>query len=199
VSKSHTTHALAERDRVERSLQECLNELLKNDLCLLQHDASERTITHKLAEYLQDRIPDLHVDCEYNRNVETGPDAAKILDILRADRDEIIRNSPSEDDLLTVSTYPDIIVHRRLTNAENFLVIEVKKSSSRVNHTFDHAKLMAFTDNAEGKPYHYKYGVFILLDTKTETPKKPKLTWFISGKLEPENRSDGQVEPRKAP
>jgi hypothetical protein len=196
VSKSHTTHPLTERDRVERSLQECLNELLKNDLCLLQHDASERTITHKLAEYLQDRIPDLHVDCEYNRNVETGPDATKMLDVLRADRDEILRNSPSEDDLLTVSTYPDIIVHRRLTNAENFLVIEVKKSSSRVNHAFDHAKLMAFTDNGEGKPYHYKYGVFILLDTKTETSKKPKLTWFINGKIESENRSGGQDEPR---
>jgi len=138
------------------------------------------------------------VDCEYNRNVESGPYAAKILDVLRADRDEILRNSPSEDDLLTVSTYPDIIVHRRLTNAENFLVIEVKKSTSQVKHAFDHAKLMAFTDSADGQPYHYKYGVFILLDTKTDSPKKPKLTWFINGKLESENRSDGQDERGKA-
>jgi hypothetical protein len=187
MSKSHATQPLAERDRVERSVQECINELLKNDLCLLQRDVSERAITHKLAEYLQHRFPDLHVDCEYNRNVEDGLDAGKILDVLRADREEIIRNCPSEDDLLTVSTYPDIIVHRRLTNAENFLVIEVKKANSQVKHTYDHAKLMAFTDSGEDKPYHYKYGVFILLDTKTESSQKPKLTWFINGKVESEN------------
>jgi hypothetical protein len=46
---------------------------------------------------------------------------------------------------------------------------------------------MAFTDGGSGKPYHYKYGVFILLDTKTESPKKPKLTWFINGKMESES------------
>jgi hypothetical protein len=187
MNRIRVTQPLAERDRVERSVRECINELLKNDLCLLQKDASERTITHKLAEYLQNRIPDLHVDCEYNRNVEDGPDTGKILDMFRAEREEIIRNCPSEDDLLTVSTYPDIIVHRRLTNTENFLVIEVKKANSQVKHAYDHAKLMAFTDSGDGKPYHYKYGVFILLDTKTDSPKEPKLTWFINGKMESEN------------
>src|SRR5580658_4141677 len=105
MSKSRTIQPFTERERVERTIRECINELLKNDLCLLQKDMSERAITHKLAEYLQDRIPDLDVDCEYNRNVEDGPYAGKLLDALRTEREEIIRNCPSEDDLLTVSTY----------------------------------------------------------------------------------------------
>ena len=31
-------------------------------------DANERSLTHKLAEYLQCEFPDWHVDCEYNRH-----------------------------------------------------------------------------------------------------------------------------------
>ena len=53
-----------------------------------------------------------------------------------------------------------------------------------MKHTHDHAKLMAFTGDGDGNPYHYKYGVFILLDTKTESPKAPELTWFVNGKME---------------
>ncbi|MGA9112016.1 MAG: hypothetical protein WB290_17170 [Smithella sp.] len=173
------------RDRIEQIIHECLKELLKKDSNLLKNDVSERTITHKLAEYLQDRIPNLNVDCEYNRNYELGERVEKILYVLNIERKEKIRSGLlEEDDLLAISTYPDIIVHRRMTNAKNLLVIEVKKKNSRVSRDHDFKKLRAFTDSSNRNLYHYKYGVFILLDTGTRKLEKPELTWFINGSVE---------------
>lgn len=60
------------RDRVE----EALKILLKNDAYLLEHDVNERSITHKLAEYLQQELRkysefnDYQVDCEYNKDLK---------------------------------------------------------------------------------------------------------------------------------
>ena len=44
--------------------------LLLNDIYLLEHDVHERTITHKLGEYLQPLFRQWNVDCEYNRDME---------------------------------------------------------------------------------------------------------------------------------
>lgn len=46
-----------------------LNLLLKKDAYLLQHNLSERSITHKLGEYYQLLFPEWNVDCEYNKNL----------------------------------------------------------------------------------------------------------------------------------
>lgn len=43
--------------------------LIKNDRYLLENQANERSQTHKLAEYLQDALPEWNVDCEYDRNM----------------------------------------------------------------------------------------------------------------------------------
>src|SRR3972149_6618027 len=140
---------------MERIVTKCLDKLFRKDLPLLQNDVSERAITHKLAEYLQDRFPELNVDCEYNRNFELGPGASKILNVLRDEWQTRIRagSEMEEDDLLAISTYPDIIVHRRLTNTENLLVIEVKKRNSKVGHNHDHKKLAVFTDTSDQNMY----------------------------------------------
>ncbi|MGA7192635.1 MAG: hypothetical protein WBW94_03315, partial [Anaerolineales bacterium] len=143
-------------DEIRQIVNECLRELLAKDFLLLRYDVSERSITHKLAEYLQIRFPKLNVDCEYNRNVEEGEFASKQLYILKDIRDGVIKTdiqgSKAEEDLLAVSTYPDIIVHRRTKNNENLLVIEVKKKNSKVRYDFDHQKLRAFTDKSENNP-----------------------------------------------
>src|SRR5262245_2039023 len=115
-------------DEIKKIVDECLTELLDKDFLLFRHDVSERSITHKFAEYLQIRFPQLNVDCEYNRNVEKGEFASKELIILQEMRDKEINkteNKTDEEFLLTVSTYPDIIIHRRTKNDENLLVIEV--------------------------------------------------------------------------
>lgn len=158
----------------------------------MQNDVSERAITHKLAEYLQDQFPELNVDCEYNRNFELGEYARKTLYVLNDERQAGIEAGLAEDDLLAISTYPDIIVHRRLTNAKNLLIVEVKKANSSVNQNHDHRKLEAFTDNSQRNTYHYKYGVFILFHTGVGEPQKPELTWFVGGRVDRTSMQDGE-------
>jgi hypothetical protein len=54
-----------------------------NDAWLLEKDLSERSITHKLAEYLQPLFLNYNVDCEYNGNVERGEGGRKRISILK--------------------------------------------------------------------------------------------------------------------
>jgi hypothetical protein len=170
-------------DEVECRLKESIQELFAKDAVLLQHDVSERAITHKLAEYLQVRFPSLNVDCEYNRNAEMGEYAPKNLQVLRRDaaqtRHELLEQVGDaeviEEELLAISSYPDIIVHRRVVNSHNLMVIEVKKCEAfpprerdyprRYRH--DYSKLRAFTDAGTDNPYHYRYGFFLLLGVRS--------------------------------
>ncbi|OLS19700.1 MAG: hypothetical protein HeimC2_40060 [Candidatus Heimdallarchaeota archaeon LC_2] len=61
------------KDEIKNLVNYSLKKLVKNDYYLLQIDASERSITHKLAHYLQekiekdDRFKNISVDTEYNR------------------------------------------------------------------------------------------------------------------------------------
>ncbi len=169
-------------DEMQYLVMDCLDELFCKDYPLFVNDVSERAITHKLAEYIQKRFPDLNVDCEYNRNTALGPRHAKEL---RVEREEIVNHlvyNKDEEDLLAISTYPDIIVHLRETNDKNLLVIEVKKKNSRVTRDHDYKKLKAFTEINGDNPYHYQYGAFILLETENEELQKPEITWFAEGK-----------------
>ena len=174
------------REEIKRTIIECIEELFTKDWCILENDVSERAITHKLAEYLQHRIPYLNVDCEYNRNATEGIGEPKLLSWLK-DQDRENTNDPNldDDEKLSVSAYPDIIVHRRMINAENLLVVEVKKRKSQVNHSWDHKKLTAFTENSQQNSYHFQYGVFIILDTgPTWRNRKPDLVWFVEGQID---------------
>jgi hypothetical protein len=86
-----------------------LSDLFSRDERLLRVNVNERSITHRLAMYMQARIEGWDVDAEYNRN----HDDPKVIPPLK----EIL-----SDDTEGTTVYPDIIVHRRNTN-ENLLVI----------------------------------------------------------------------------
>ena len=90
---------------IKEKIERAIRMLLKNDLFLLMNNLEELTISHKLAEYLQQEFPDWHVDVEYNRNKEQ----------LKRLEEELFR--------------PDIIVHIRNTN-NNLLAVEIKKSNN---------------------------------------------------------------------
>jgi hypothetical protein len=169
------------REEIEITVSECIEELFTRDWCLLEADVSERAITHKLAEYLQQRMPHLNVDCEYNRNTTAGARAPKKVFLLKDKTRKAIAAAVTEDDRLGVSTYPDIIVHQRMTNEENLLVVEVKKENSQVGHEHDRSKLEAFTENTDQNSYHFRYGVFMVFQTGCRPPRKPVLTWFVGG------------------
>lgn len=120
----------------------------REDAALLALDANERTITHKLAEHLQRRIPDWHVDCEYNRH---GNDPKRLQTPL--DRTEV-----GTDSVEAVTVFPDIIIHRRATDS-NLAVVEVKKHNGRQN-TWDQEKVEAF---ARSPAYRYREGFLLKL------------------------------------
>lgn len=173
---------------IQKIVGESIGELFTRDQFLIQNDVSERAITHKLAEYLQKRIPHLHVDCEYNRNATEGHCKPKQIEMLKDGTRKIIADaingnnweSGEETDWTTVSTYPDIIAHRRMTNDFNLLIVEVKKRNSKIASTHDHNKLMAFTENTQQNSYSFQYGVFIVVGTEDQSIRS-EMTWFRNG------------------
>src|SRR5438445_13522965 len=111
-----------DRNEVAQKLERAIQKLTEHDLELLARDVNERSITHRLARYLQQEFPDMHVDCEYNRyDIE-----AKWLDFYPLDA--------RADDTEARTVFPDIIVHKRGPEGPNLLVIEAKKSTNKDAH-----------------------------------------------------------------
>lgn len=125
---------------------QALSRFLEQDFGLLEIDANERTLTHRVAIYLQDLFPDMDVDCEYNRD-DHDP---KEMFLPGGDGDAY------DTDAQTV--YPDIIVHRRKTR-DNLLVMEFKKTSSRVDDRKDFLKLHEYK-----RQLNYQYAIFVEFD-----------------------------------
>ena len=132
--------------------------LFEKDNFLLKEDVNERSITHKLAEYIQQQFPNWNVDCEYNK-------IGVIIKKLHGIRE--CSNNRSTD-----KVYPDIIIHKR-NQTENLVVIAVKKGVN--GQECDKQKLIMFTSEED---YKYFLGLFIIFNKLDE----PKLTWFKEGK-----------------
>lgn len=111
---------------------------------LLDVDVNERSLTHRLAVHLEREFEGWHVDCEYNRK---GHDP-KVLDL------PIDQGVPSNDtEARTV--FPDVIIHRRNSNA-NLVVIEARKEGR--NHGLDQrTKLRAYVEQLG-----YRYAIYVL-------------------------------------
>jgi hypothetical protein len=118
------------KKEVVRRVHAAYDALIKHDRALLEVDANERSITHKLAEHLQTEFPGWNVDCEYNRN---GVIPKRLLGTV-----ETVLTGDTDGK----TVFPDIIVHHRKSK-DNLVVIEAKKSST-VGTSADKAKLEAY-------------------------------------------------------
>ncbi len=145
---AHPNHELAE---LERRVIGAAGSLLAHDAYLLTCDLNERTITHKFAEHLQREFPEWDVDCEYNRDHHDP----KRLNLPP-------RHDISGDDLHAKTVFPDIIIHKRGTD-QNFIVIEVKKSSNPEGDDWDLRKLAAFKSQLG-----YEIAMFFRFRTETK-------------------------------
>ncbi len=142
-------------DTVQRCLAEALHRLYDTDADLISLDVNERSLTHRLALYLTPLFPGWDVDCEYNRD-----DAeSKRIDEVEDDLRKYEEGEVSSRDTRGRTVYPDIIVHRRRTH-ENLVVVEVKKSSSRIPDKLDRLKVGAL---CVMERYRYRYGFLIRL------------------------------------
>ena len=143
----HEAHVHApSADAVREGLLAALRTFGLRDSYLLRHDLHERTLTHKLAEYIQPLFPDWNVDCEYNRD---GHDPKRV---------RIAAPAPLHEDEGS-NVFPDIIIHRRGTNEYNILVLEAKKSrdgGDGINER-DRQKVEAFIADLK-----YRYGALVV-------------------------------------
>lgn len=144
-------------DEVNKRIDQAIAQLLEKDYYLLQIDANERAISHRLGLYLQSLFTDWHVDCEYNRNLDQPKRLAQYEKFF--DKEQRIWNI-AETDPITV--FPDIIIHERGTG-NNLLVVEMKKTTSTVSDDFDHMKLSEFKNQ-----YGYPYALFLKFTTGVE-------------------------------
>ena len=153
------------RDLIEEMVRKSIDRLIKEDSHLLIIDVNERTISHRLALYLQKEFEDWNVDCEYNRNIDT----TKMLNLSK--RIQIPIEEVPPDDTEGKTVFPDIIVHHRGTD-DNLLVIEMKKTSSNVPRGFDLIKLEAF-----GEQLGYVYRLFLCFNVGSDYLKEPEIVW----------------------
>ena len=109
-----------------------IEDFYAHEAFLLEKDLGERTLTHRLAVYVERRFPGWQVDCDYSRLGER---------LLRLPHGTIV----STDDTLGKSIYPDIVVHQRAVPL-NLLAIEVRKATNHQPLEHDQDKLKALTD-----------------------------------------------------
>ncbi len=152
----------------KNDLIKAIKEFLLREEFILVNDLNERTLSHKLAEYLQKYFSDFNVDCEYNRMKGKNADSPFITKTLNL-KEEDVKNS----DTTGKTVYPDIIIHKRGNNKDNFLVIEVKKKCNNGNKNFDFEKLEAYTNQLK-----YKYGIYLEFNKN----KISQIKWFKNGK-----------------
>jgi hypothetical protein len=142
---------------------------------LFEKDLGERTLTHRLAVYLESQFPEWETDCDYSRLGERT---------LRLPRGSIV----STDDHIGKSVYPDIVVHQRAI-PNNLLAVEIRKESNHQPQEHDQQKLRALTDPHLW--FAYRIGVFLVLGRKAVTlsevyvggvPDGPLSVWF-AGRL----------------
>lgn len=123
--------------------------LLDRDAYLLWADVNERTVTHRLAIYVEQAFPGWDVDCEYNRD---GHDPKEIA-------------FGSGDDAEHGSrVFPDVIVHKRGTT-ENLVVFELKKSNNPESDARDFEKLRGYCQQLG-----YQHGVFVRVVVRAQEP-----------------------------
>jgi hypothetical protein len=128
-----------------------LAELYARENFLFEKDLGERTLTHRLAVYLERQFPDWNVDCDYDRLGERT---------LRLPRGSIV----STDDHLGKSIYPDIVVHQREI-PRNLFAIEVRKAGNHQSPEHDRHKLRALTDPHLW--FAYAIGFYLVLGKKS--------------------------------
>lgn len=174
LSRRLIPHSMMKDSLVLELLEKGLQDLLHNDPTLIADDLSEQSITHRLGLHLARRFPDFDVDCEYNGNIDEES-GRKRIGMLRIDLEQagLLKKTEKtglEAGLIARGVFPDIIVHKRHSNESNLCIIEVKKSTSKVESVYDEMKLRAYTTAYYGNKLNYQLGVFVMIVTGSADP-----------------------------
>jgi len=119
------------RETIDNLVHKAIDLLVENEPQLLDLNVTERALSHHLARYLGELFPkSYNVDCEYNRQFK-DPKRLKLKP--RKAKDNEIR---------ATTVFPDIIIHKRDSDKDNLLVLEMKKPGESLD--YDKEKLLAF-------------------------------------------------------
>lgn len=112
---------------------------------LIQSNCHEVSISAKIMCALSNIYPDWDVDVEYNRDLN---------DVKKLFNGHGLR--------------PDVIIHNRGKKGpqNNYIVMEIKKCSSKAGRNFDLEKLIEMTDQS-GR-FQYQFGVFVNIKSPEE-------------------------------
>lgn len=158
-----------DKEEMRRRLEGALEKLLNQDADLLRLDVNERSITHRLAVYLEEQFPGWHVDCEYNR---LGAEPKRIHEI-RTQLDSAT-GEPMAEDTIGRTVYPDVVIHRRGTD-ENLLVLELKKSSNPLPRSLDEDKIRAYRSEPQ---LGYQFGAYVEVPTGQAFGSSPSIRFL---------------------
>jgi len=158
-------------DGIKALVKRCLNNLYTTDGFILTRNKGkgvcERSIVFRFAHYLQNRIPNYFVDCDFNSSFQDVIDPQG--NILAQERQG--KPIPSEDGTVT-KRFVDIIVHKRDYNTRNDLIcFEIKKwnNTNKNDINKDRNNLRVLTSQ-----YGYIYGFHISIHKQ-----KAKTKWTI--------------------
>ena len=165
VSRSSTLNEIKEL------VAKCINQVYVEDRFLFSRNRGvgvcERAIVFRFAHYLQDRIPNYFVDCDFNSSFEGYIDQGG--NIIGQERP----GKPIENENGTITKrFIDIIVHKRDYQTRNDLIcFEIKKWNNRnsIEIRKDKNNLRVLTSQ-----YGYIYGFHISFHRERE-----KTTWEI--------------------
>lgn len=164
------------REELKMQIAETLKMLYIKQLDLIQREANEVCIAAYFWFYFNELYGELYsnmnIDMEYNK---CGADPKRYYILTGEEKNKAI---------------PDMIIHKRLCNKNNFLFLEFKKNKTNIDG--DYRKLKVFTKQKyEGcniKPkYRYKYchGISVILGKRNTI-----LTWFEDGERKEEDMID---------
>lgn len=146
-TKEMTEKEMKERKTLINNVAEAFRLVYKNDKFLIENELCERCIMFRFAQYLADLYPDYDVDCEYNRH--------------KNNIKKINANTPA---------FPDVIMHTRGIDDNNFAVIELKNKTNKSvsGRKNDETKLQALTksynDGEKDSLYNYGYKFGLAID-----------------------------------
>lgn len=164
-------------------IEHALRRFIKEDRYLSELDVNERSQTHKLAEYIQNLIPEYNVDCEYNKNLRMDKklDFTQIVESIKAflrERGQHIENPELEKILEQLRK-------------------ELNKSSAIYDEgSSETPSFLQFTSTTESDDKYVKH-VYpdiiahlrgtktnkIVIEAKKESNEDPKARWFDLIKL----------------
>lgn len=150
------------REEATALVNSAIDQLVQNDSALLDLGVTERSLSYRLAHYMALSAvvrPPLTVDCEYNRH-SGNPKRLKLPPRKALDRE-----------IRATTVFPDILVHERNTDANNLVVLELKKPGEDI--AYDELKLRAFREELG-----YTHTAHVILGRTASGGLVREITWI---------------------